>query len=108
MIVVVGLVTRIVRGSVMAQIIVLGVVFADLFIYGQTNVTTMAEATVNGWQDAARAAIASWNASDTQNFRYYTDPAIYPYPYKNRLVNIMIRGKRVAVYNPPAKSRHAL
>ena len=82
MIVVVGLVTRIVRGSVMAQIIVLGVVFADLFIYGQTNVTTMAEATVNGWQDAARAAIASWNASDTQNFRYYTDPAIYPYPYK--------------------------
>ncbi|MDP1721964.1 MAG: YfhO family protein [Candidatus Gottesmanbacteria bacterium] len=94
MIVVVGLVTRIVRVSMIAKIIVLVILFADLFVYGQTNVTTIAEATVNGWQEAGRTRIASWNVFDTNNSRYYTDPTLYPYPYK----------KLFGQYNDPGES----
>lgn len=67
--------------SFVAKIILLGVIFTDLYIYGQTNVTTIAGTTVRRWQEAQRENVASWNLkSDT--YRYYTDPSIYPYPGK--------------------------
>lgn len=70
------------RVSRFAKLLVLGVLFADLFVYGQRNVTTISERIVSGWQEEQRARIASWKLSDTENYRYYTDPVVYPYPYK--------------------------
>jgi len=81
---VIGMVGGIVIGVLrvpIAKMILLGLLFADLFIYGQTNVTTIPEAIVQGWQEETRVAIASWKL-ETDKYRYYTDPAVYPYPYK--------------------------
>ncbi|MBI3956024.1 hypothetical protein HY339_02110 [Candidatus Gottesmanbacteria bacterium] len=64
----------------LAKIMVLGVLFADLYVYGQTNVTTLPEATVVSWQKSTQERVASWKLSG--QYRYYTDPAIYPYPDK--------------------------
>jgi|GEM_PF-4236430 len=69
------------RSSLVAKTIVLGVFFIDLYVYGQTNVTTIAERTARGWQEEARGRISSWKL-EIDNYRYYTDPAIYPYPGK--------------------------
>jgi len=82
---VIGIVGGIIIGVLrvrIAKMILLGLLFADLFIYGQTNVTTIPEATVKGWQEETRTRIISWKLLDTKNYRYYTDPVIYPYPYK--------------------------
>lgn len=70
------------RSSLVAKAIVLGVLFADLYVYGQTNVTTIHETIVRGWQEEAGVRIASWKLSGLDHYRYYTDPAIYPYPGK--------------------------
>ncbi|MEK7543782.1 MAG: hypothetical protein AAB557_02870 [Patescibacteria group bacterium] len=70
------------RLSGVAKMLVLVVLFADLFVYGQRNVTTISERIVSGWQEKQRARIASWKLSDTKHYRYYTDPVVYPYPYK--------------------------
>lgn len=82
LVIVTGVATRRLPWSMVAKTIVLGVLFIDLFVYGQTNVTTIAETTVNRWLEDTHLRIASWIVSDIKNFRYYTDPALYPYPYK--------------------------
>lgn len=70
------------RSSMVAKAIVLGVLFTDLYVYGQTNVTTIQETIVRRWQEEAGVRIASWNLSGFDHYRYYTDRAVYPYPYK--------------------------
>ncbi len=69
----------------LAKIFLLGVLFADLYVYGQTNVMTVAEGTVTGWYESTKTRIASWKLPDSTNYRYYTDPAIYQYPSKRPL-----------------------
>lgn len=81
---VIGIVGGIIIGVLrvrIAKMIVLGLLFADLFIYGQTNVTTISGDIVRGWQEETRDRIATWKL-ETDKYRYYTDPAVYPYPYK--------------------------
>lgn len=68
------------KTSSVAKTILMGVLFVDLYVYGQTNVTTIPEATVLGWQQSTKDRVASWKLSD--RYRYYTDPVIYPYPDK--------------------------
>lgn len=68
------------QSSLVAKAIVLGVLFADLYVYGQTNVTTIPEETVLSWQQSTKERVASWKLSD--QYLYYTDPEIYPYPGK--------------------------
>ncbi len=76
-----ALAIRRLRSSLVAKTIFLGVLFIDLYVWGQTNVTTVSETIVRGWQEEQKAHIASWKL-ETGNYRYYTDPAIYPYPNK--------------------------
>lgn len=81
---VIGIVGGIIIGVMrvrIAKIMLLGLLFADLFIYGQTNVTTISGDIVNGWQEETRDRVATWKL-ETNKYRYYTDPAVYPYPYK--------------------------
>lgn len=82
------------RSSLVAKVIVLGVLSVDLFVYGQTNVTTVHESVARGWQEETRVRITSWKLSDTDNYRYYTDPAVYPYPGK----------KQFGQFNDPGES----
>lgn len=70
------------RSSLVAKTLLLGVLFVDLYVYGQTNVTTLPEKVPRGWQEETRGRIASWKLSTDNNYRYYTDPAVYPYPGK--------------------------
>ncbi|MBI4066257.1 YfhO family protein, partial [Candidatus Gottesmanbacteria bacterium] len=65
-----------------AKVFIVGLLFADLYVYGQTNVTTIHETIVRGWQEEQRTRIAFWKLSETSKYRYYTDPAVYPYPEK--------------------------
>ncbi|MBI3342771.1 hypothetical protein HY032_01295 [Candidatus Gottesmanbacteria bacterium] len=76
-----ALAIRRLRSSFIAKTLFLSVLFVDLYVYGQTNVTTVSETIVRGWQEEQKAHIASWKL-ETGNYRYYTDPAIYPYPNK--------------------------
>ena len=69
------------RSSLVSKTIFLGVLFVDLYVYGHTNVTTIPETIVKGWQEETRDRIATWKL-ETNKYRYYTDPAVYPYPYK--------------------------
>lgn len=80
--------------SLVAKTILLGVLFVDLYVYGQTNVTTIQEKIVRGWQEEANARVASWKLLRTNEYRYYTDPALYPYPYK----------KQFGQFNDPGES----
>ncbi|MEK9143473.1 MAG: hypothetical protein AAB481_02510 [Patescibacteria group bacterium] len=69
------------KTSLVAKTLLLGVLFVDLYVYGQTNVTTIEGGVARGWLEKQRIAIASWKL-DADNYRYYTDPALYPYPGK--------------------------
>lgn len=68
------------QSSAVAKLTLLGILFADLYVYGQTNVTTQPYATVTNWQERTAQRLAAWKLSD--QYRYYTDPAVYPYPRK--------------------------
>lgn len=80
------------RSSAIAKLVLLGVLFADLSAWGHTNVTTIPESSVMGWYRQARERLASWNLAP--GYRYYTDPALYPYPGK----------KPLGQYNDPGES----
>lgn len=77
-----GLALGRVGGSRVARALVLVLLCTELWAYGKTNVTTIAETTVSGWQEATGNRIASWKLAQLESFRYYTDPAVYPYPDK--------------------------
>lgn len=77
-----GLALGRVGGSRAARALVLVILCSELWIYGKTNVTTISETTVSGWQEEAGKRIAFWKITDRESFRYYTDPVVYPYPYK--------------------------
>lgn len=68
------------KSNTVAKILLIGVLFIDLYVYGQTNVTTIAETTVMRWYRETGERIASWKMDG--RYRYYTDPEIYPYPGK--------------------------
>lgn len=68
--------------SRVARILFLGILCSELWVYGQTNVTTIVEATVTGWQEEAGKRAATWKLTEGDGYRYYTDPVIYPYPDK--------------------------
>lgn len=71
------------RSSTIAKLTLLGVLFADLYVWGQTNVTTIPEQTVMRWYQGTKERVASWKLDG--RYRYYTDPSIYPYPEKKPL-----------------------
>lgn len=68
------------KSSLVAKTLLLCVLFVDLYVYGQTNLTTIPQESVLGWQRSTNERVASWGLSD--QYRYYTDPEIYPYPEK--------------------------
>lgn len=78
--------------SNVAKLVLLCVLFTDLYVWGQTNVTTIAETTAMRWYNETKERVASWKLDN--RFRYYTDPAMYPYPEK----------KPLGQYNDPGES----
>ena len=80
-----GLAFSRVRKSNPARILILAMLFGELWVYGKTNVTTIAESTVTRWLDEAGKRVESWGLSGQSGYRYYTDPLVYPYPDKKPL-----------------------
>lgn len=68
------------KSNTVAKILLICVLFIDLYVYGQTNVTTIAETTVMRWYHETGERIAFWKMDG--RYRYYTDSEIYPYPGK--------------------------